>query len=283
MNNWVDRPALIHILRNLPPSPIGVTAILSGPLSDGTFMPEEEVDFLLTYRGDPRVDLLHFQDDGLLEESVAADIGVSGNAVKVFRPSTVNSASTTIFTNTSGLHSRGLLVDSRPRQAALSQCDLDDPDCIEEAEAEPLDVYITNRSPNSLLLGLTGGSEFLAKTNQIPRIYDTIPLTAGPARVVMGPITRKDGSIEERIFVICFNDAVIYVFDPVRRVVESEIRTGRGPYAMVFDPILPLAYIAHFTDSYVGVVSLDQRYVQTYGATLATLGTPESPRKGSSQ
>jgi hypothetical protein len=37
------------------------------------------------------------------------------------------------------------------------------------------------------------------------------------------------------------------------------------------------AYVAHFTDSYLGVIDLDQRN-STYGTMLATIGRPSAPR-----
>jgi hypothetical protein len=36
--------------------------------------------------------------------------------------------------------------------------------------------------------------------------------------------------------------------------------------------------VAHFTDSYLGVVDLDQRNGNTYGTIIASIGTPRPPR-----
>jgi hypothetical protein len=38
-----------------------------------------------------------------------------------------------------------------------------------------------------------------------------------------------------------------------------------------------LGYIGHFTDSYIGVIDLDQRN-STYGTIVVTLGRPTQPR-----
>lgn len=278
MNNWLDPPELIHVLRDLPYRPIGVAAAEPSPRPDGTFRDEADLDFLVTYAGDAQIDLLHFYDDGLLDATTSALPGARGPATSVFRPSMVQAASSRILTNTPGTHSRGLLVTATDRDKAVVACPSDDEDCLKQAERVPLEVYVTNRTPNSMLLGSTGGSERLAPSERLPRIYDTVPLTAGPARIVTGSVILADGSEASRIFILCFDDAVIYVYDPALSRVESEIRTGRGPYAMAFDPVLPVAYVSHFTDSYIGAISLDQRYVHTYGATLATLGSPEAPR-----
>jgi hypothetical protein len=61
--------------------------------------------------------------------------------------------------------------------------------------------------------------------------------------------------------------------------VESIIHTGRGPHAIAFDTADDHShlYVAHFTDSYVGVVDLDQRHAATFGQMFATLGVPTPP------
>jgi hypothetical protein len=149
------------------------------------------------------------------------------------------------------------------------------------AARTPLDVYVANRTPASLLVGRTAQTDDLVGTSELPSFHDNIPLTAGPSRVVMGHIVDKAGNWVERVFVLCFDSATIFVYDPARRIVESEIFTGRGPHSLAFmqsDSKLPYAFVGHFTDSYVAVVSLDQRYPQTFGSTLAILGIPTPPR-----
>ncbi|HEX2672492.1 MAG TPA: hypothetical protein VHM25_16535, partial [Polyangiaceae bacterium] len=56
------------------------------------------------------------------------------------------------------------------------------------------------------------------------------------------------------------------------------VSTGRGPHALAVDSQRGLAYIAHFTDSYLGVISLDLRFPKTYAAIVASIGTPKAPR-----
>lgn len=276
LNNWRDKPSLINILADLPTNLIGVAAL------PGTYgSSDEDSQFLITSRSDAQVNLLRFDDDGLLAAGDAADSLKTGRAAvgatTFFRPQLANIGSSRITTNVSGLHSRGLAIDDTLRVAAVKACS-GDAACESLAAETPLDVYVTNRSPNSLLLGRTGGSDLLAQVSDLPRFYDSVPLTAGPTRVVMGHVMGPDGQQQLRAFIICFDDSLIYVYDPALRRIESEIRTGRGPYSMSFDPKLPLAYVGNFTDSFVGVISLDQRLTMTYGATLATLGVPRPPR-----
>jgi DNA-binding beta-propeller fold protein YncE len=84
--------------------------------------------------------------------------------------------------------------------------------------------------------------------------------------------------LEERVFVVCFDSRRIFVYDPKRRVIEAIIGTGRGPFALAIDSDRGLGYVAHFTDSYLGVISLDQRFPQTYASVVASIGPPSPPR-----
>jgi DNA-binding beta-propeller fold protein YncE len=59
--------------------------------------------------------------------------------------------------------------------------------------------------------------------------------------------------------------------------VEVRLTTGRGPQGVAIDEKNGLAYVAHFTDSYVGVVDLDKRHA-TYGKVLLNVGQPKPPR-----
>jgi hypothetical protein len=271
-NDWQGKPHLIYILeQGLSENPIGVAALPGNA--------DEAPSFLLTYRTDPRVDLLQFIDDGLME---AFSLQLQGKPVdtdtaKTFRPLLAPLASTAITTNVSGMQSRGVLVDDSARVAEMGACG-DDQDCLQVASQTALDVYVANRSPNSLLLGRTAGSDPEAQVSQLPDFYDNVPLTAGPSRIVKGHVTDAEGEKQLRIFILCFDSALIYVFNPRARRVESVIRTGRGPYSLAFDTNSSLAFVGHFTDSYVGVVSLDMAHPHTFGETLLTVGVPQPPR-----
>jgi DNA-binding beta-propeller fold protein YncE len=113
---------------------------------------------------------------------------------------------------------------------------------------------------------------------EYPSFYDSIPLTVGPSRVMVGNVKTATGELESRVFVACYDSRRIFVYDPKRARIETEIFTGRGPHAMAVDSTRGLLYVGHFTDSYVGVYSLDLGYPLTYGSMLATLGDPRAPR-----
>jgi hypothetical protein len=60
--------------------------------------------------------------------------------------------------------------------------------------------------------------------------------------------------------------------------VDGLIRTGRRPHALVMDPVHPIAYLGHFTDSYIGVIDLDQSHGSTFETIVAAIGIPVSPQ-----
>lgn len=275
LNSWTDEPELVHIAEGLAPNPVGVVGL---PDSDAE-VSGNQPGFLISYRSSPRVDLLRFLDDGLLSalspSGPSEEMAAAG--ARTFRPELTHIAGTTISLNTAGYDSRGLTVDDSRRSRASGAC-AGDEECLRVASEIPLDVYVTNRTPNSLLVGRTGGEDPEALISALPEFYDNVPLTAGPSRVVMGFVIDQQGERALRAFVLCFDSALVYVYDPERRVIESEIRTGRGPYSIAFDQEAGLAFIGHFTDSYIGVVSIDHRHPVTFGSTVATLGEPTPPR-----
>jgi hypothetical protein len=151
-------------------------------------------------------------------------------------------------------------------------------------------VYVASRAPASLLVGAMTADLSATGTNDLPSFTDTVPLTFGPSRVILGEV-RVPGTadsvlsddagpyeLERRVFVVCFDSRRIFVYDPQRRVIDSIVSTGRGPYALAIDGARGLAYLGHFTDSYLGVISLDQRFPKTYATIVASIGAPKSPR-----
>jgi DNA-binding beta-propeller fold protein YncE len=142
---------------------------------------------------------------------------------------------------------------------------------LARAALVPLDVYVANRAPATLLIGRTRPPQ------EYPYFYQTVPLTTGPSRVVVGHIDTPNGE-ETRVFVVCFDSRRVFVYDPQRARIETEILTGRGPHSVVVDQQRKLLYVGHFTDSYIGVYSLDLEFPETYGTMLGTLGSPKTPR-----
>jgi hypothetical protein len=252
-NDWDgdQGPKLAFALASdrIPQRPVGVAAV-----------PEAPDAFMLTFRDSAQVRLVRFAaDGGLIDENDP-------------RPYLIDGGGVGIDANSVGSDSRGIAIDGSARQGARGRCAADDAPCLSEANLVPLDVYVANRAPSTLLVGRTRPPQ------EYPYFFESVALTAGPSRVIVGQVTTPSGTNETRVFVACFDSRRIFVYDPQRSRIETEILTGRGPHALVVDATRKLLYVGHFTDSYVGVYSLDLAFPATYGTMLGTLGTPKSPR-----
>jgi hypothetical protein len=217
---------------------------------------DDQAAFLMTYRNSPQVRVLRFSAD--LGSSPERDFLSDGGGV-------------VIDANSSGSDSRGITVDGSARRAAVLRCG-DDAACLTRAELVPLDVYVANRKPASLLIGRT------QPPLDQPYFFQSLPLTVGPSRVVVGSVRVPSGELETRVFVICFDSRRIFIYDPKHARFEAELLTGRGPHSVAVDTQASRLYVGHFTDSFIGVFSLDLSHPETYGTMLGTLGVPKPPR-----
>ncbi len=277
------RPELAFVLGGLPGRATSVAALpvprLVREFDDVAYRPT----FLVAYRDVPQVDRLLYFDDC---------------ASSPDRPFLGYGGSTSIGLSASGFDSRGIAVDPRARQAAEAACAAGDRECLSRAAAVPVKVYVASRTPSSLLVGETTTDLTAAGTGDLVRFYDLVSLSSGVSGVQMGTIIDREGRRRPRAFVTCFDSRFIYVYDPERNAVEGIVRTGRGPNALAFDPGLDddsgvdfspqaadpaaatraFAYLAHFTDSYVGIIDLNQQHEATYLTMVATVGAPRPPR-----
>jgi DNA-binding beta-propeller fold protein YncE len=302
VNTWDtanDGPHLEFVLGNLPLSALALAfeptpeSVLEAPSADGrsaasaaSKLPE---DFLLAFGNSAEVRLVRYFPDPT-------------------RPFLEASQSAGIATNSQGFNSRGIAVDAHARTACEATCPKGvsadgtaDPSrlaCLRSCAALGVDVYVSNRTPSSLIIGQTPPPETAGITSALPRFVQTLPVSLGASRVVVGKVLDKAGTPVVRVFVICFDLKQIFVYDPVAKRFETVINTGRGPQAFATDVDDGTAsssasgdagapsgigryaygYIAQFTDSYIAVVDLDQRHTQTYGQVVLNIGNPVPPR-----
>jgi hypothetical protein len=273
------KPRLEYVLSGLPGSATGIAALPTPGIDAlrGFDATNYQPGFAIAYRLVAQLDVVRFFDDSFAAPE---------------RPFLQRTAAFGLQATPSGFDSRDIAIDVAPsseravcertcRAGAEGEMD----GCLLECAKIPLGVYMSNRfspgSPGALLIGevrlpnaLTGSSENIT-------FYDSVTVSAGPSRIVVGRIhDRRDppGQFRPRVFVVCFDARSVVVYDPVERRVDGLIRTGRGPHAFVMDPVHPIAYLGHFTDSYIGLVDLDQSHASTYGTVVATIGTPVSPQ-----
>lgn len=272
VNDWCnpsEGPQLTSVLSGLSTRPIAITPL---PIPQTYLQPDAQAcgstvapgsryqpSFLVSYRYSPIVQLIRYFNaeqaapgEALLEAGDAAPVSV-----------------------VPGFDTRGIAVDGSQRQECEAACG--DDACIDECAALPLQVYLANRFPAGLLTGSTSASAGDFPRNDLPNLTEVEPLRGSPSRVVIGHVIGDDGQPSLRVFVVTFDTRYVYIYDPKLDRIEARVYTGRGPHALAVDGQRGVGYVAHFTDSYLGVIDLDRRH-RSYGEIVLTLGQPRAPR-----
>jgi hypothetical protein len=268
VNDWeqpLDGPRLSYIVEGLPARPVVVTAI---PVPEAALLdrltPTRALGyrpgFWLAYRGSPFVQLLRYFD--------AID---SPDGIPFLEPAFADRLNTTAQADI-----RGLAVDTSRRAACETTC-VGEPTCLATCAGVALDVYMSNTVPASLLVGHSTSIRRAAVPNDRLEVADVVAIDSGPSRTVVGQVRDQNGEPARRVFVTSFDARSVTIYDPDARVIEARVRTGRGPAALAIDNANAIGYVAHFTDSYVGIIDLDRRH-RTYGTIVRSLGRPTAPR-----
>lgn len=280
LNPWGAPPTLEHNLAGLLDGPSDVTPIPTPGFVKAMAGTAEPIDyrpgFIVSYRAARNVDIVRSYDD--------SDSTVPRHFLQ-------RVASFSVFTNSDGSDSRGLAIDGSDREACEAPCG-DDLGCLRACVGVPLGVFVANRAPASLLVGkletdLIEEEGVVTAATDVVSLTDMVPLTTGPSDVVVGHALDGEGRRVPRVFAVSFDSRYVVVYDPRLRRVEAAVRTGRGPQALAIDVAEDeggvrghaLLYVAHFTDSYIGVVDLDTRNARTYGSMFATIGQPTPPKE----
>jgi len=266
--------------------------------------------FLETSRANAEIDLLRYYTDqggGVSPQSVTPS--------SVHRPFLIKENAFPLTVNSLGTDSRGIVIDRSPRIQCKTQVTAagGSQDDLESCARLPARVFFVNRAPDTLVIGEIGESSINGDGTYDAdklQVFANIPLAVGSSRVYLAPVVASDGKYALRLFVVCFDAGLIFVYDPDSKQMENIIRVGDlggiGPFAMAFDPFtmddvarrLPVApdprnpdldlkkyrfaYLASFTESFVQVIDLDGSRADrsTYEQVVFNLGTP-TPPKGS--
>lgn len=286
VNRWDGKgPMLEYVAGGMPSraiavAPIPEPAMITRARADGERSLNYQPGFYVTFANSAELRLLRYFSEGGASDDLRSDT--------IAPPFLQQSGTVTIKANSAGWDSRGIAVDASARQACEAGCDGDLP-CLGECAGIELQVFVANRAPDSLLVGKTRTSRVPNSTDDLPAFYDSVPVASGASRVTVGHIIDTDGQLAPRVFVVSFDERVVAIYDPVARRVEKLVETGRGPHALAIDvdpeartsghpPAYAYAYVAHFTDSYLGVVDLDQRHSRTFGQIVLSIGKPTAPR-----
>lgn len=184
------------------------------------------------------------------------------------------------LTTTQSSNIRGMAVDSSARTACELACSNDS--CLTECAGVALEVFMANApppltTPGWLMIGNSTSIRRAEVPNDRLQVSDLVAIDSGPSRTVLGDIIDEQGQPRRRVFVTSFEARSVTIYDPDSRLVEARVLTGRGPTALAIDGVNALGYVAHFTDSYVGVIDLDRRH-KTFGTIIRSLGRATSPR-----
>jgi hypothetical protein len=267
-NDWAEQdrgPRLSYVLEGLPARPVVVTAIPVPEIARlDRLLPTRQLGyrpgFWLAYRGGAFIQLLRYHDtfdapDGIpFLESAFADR----------------------LTTTSLNDIRGIAVDESARRTCEQGCGGDNT-CLETCAGVALDVFMANGVPATLLSGNSTSIRRATIPNDRVQMSDAIALEPGPSRTLLGSVIGEDGLPQRRVFVTSFDARAVTIYDPVARSIEARVRTGRGPATLAIDSVNALGYVAHFTDSYIGIIDLDRRHT-TYGTVIRALGRATPPR-----
>ncbi len=291
INDWDTAPELVYFTGGLPAGPTELASI-----PEPAFVALAEADaadtggsftyqrgFALTFRASAEIDVLRYVPDS--------------GAVPP-RPFLTRSDALPIEANQSSFDSRGIAIIDAERRACEATCEsvVDRLSCLALcAEEVPLSVFVANRNPAALIVGQLEtiihralddeGREVITSASEVLFFYDSIPLNFGPSRVEVGRIVNQAGEHELRVFAVAFDSRSVFMFNPFEHRIEAVIRTGRGPHDLAFDAggegdeAFAYLYVGHFTDSYLGVVDLDQRRPNTFGQMFASVGTPTPPKE----
>jgi len=267
--------------------------------------------FLQTSRAVAEVDLVRRYPDEFAGTLPTTATDFTGSSL--IRPFLDREAAFPITIGAGGTDSRGIAIDPTPRLACKAkvlpagagrtQAMVDDD--LQTCGQKPARVFIANRAPASLLVGEVGAGTKSTDTFDPDRflLHTQIPLSAGPSKVYLAPVVEGDGAYGLRVFVVCFDAATVFVYNPDTEQVENVIRVGLGPYAMAFDPFdmndvathakVPFdprmagsglrryrfAYLASFTNSFIQILDLDNfQGSPTFERIVFTLGQPTAPK-----
>ena len=249
----------------------------------------------------PEIDLLRYYDD---------------DGSSLHRPFLQKEGAYSLTANAIGSDSRGIVIDPTPRLECEARLRLDPNATASDFEScgqRPARVFFANRTPPSLVVGKIGGLTGDGTYNpDLLTITGNVSVSPGAAKVYLAPIVDANGQVTLRVFVVCFDSNSIFIYDPENNAIESVVYTGRGPFAMAFDP-MPLnciaigdpgspawnaahcppiqrssplnpyrfGYVANFTDSFVQVLDLDGSSTSaayTFEQIVFTLGIPTPPK-----
>jgi hypothetical protein len=248
-NDWAAErqgPELQYVLSGLPARAVHVSSIPIPEIAERDRAPgaaralDYQPGFWVAFRGAPFVQLVRYFDPVDSPDQRPYLEGAFADRV----------------TTTATSDIRSMAVDSTRRDACEAAC-ADVEACLSQCAG--VSIRRTDVSNDRLI------------------VSDAVAVDVGPSRIVVGQILDEQGRPRRRVFLTSFDSRSVTIYDPDTGLIEARVLTGRGPTALAIDASHGLGYVAHFTDSYVGVIDLDRRHA-TFGTIILALGEPSAPR-----
>jgi hypothetical protein len=247
-------PTMQFVLSGVPVGGNGIAAVPHDPFAvkrcgdlNVSWMDCTQPAFLETNRTTAELDLLRYYSD----DSTDAKTN-TGSSLR--RPYLVRERVYSLTANSLGIDSRGIVIDPTPRYACDAKLGPNPTtDQLAACGKIPARVFFASRSPPSVVVGEIG--ELSSDGSYDPDalvITGNAPVDFGPAKVYLAPIIDQWGLYELRVFVVCFDAAEIFIYDPEDLAANGSNATpqgfiqtgpGTGPFAMAFDP-MPLDCVA---------------------------------------
>jgi hypothetical protein len=130
-----------------------------------------------------------------------------------------------------------------------------------------LQLYDTQADPSNgfPVNQLAGVSDICRDASQVAVLdFDQLGVSLGEA-------------INERAYLTCFDDGVIYVIDPNGTTnVDDIIQVGRGPFAVAISPKNQLVFVSNFLEDTIAVIDVSPTSPRR-NRVVVRIGTPKAP------
>jgi hypothetical protein len=134
--------------------------------------------------------------------------------------------------------------------------------------------------PDQVDRGCACGNGAFALQRTPPALIHFDEFTATPTDILetcASPtfLDQIDTGVGPRLFVTCFADGEVYVFDPSVPRLMKTFQVGRGPSGLVYDRARQVAYVVGFGDNNISVVDLAPGHTTEY-SVVQRIGFPRT-------
>lgn len=118
-------------------------------------------------------------------------------------------------------------------------------------------LYVTNQSPNSLLVFDTSEGDNDSVSGRHNRIIAGIDLPRGPDTMAWLEVPQTDGPTRRVMLISAFDEDRVLVFDPSGPFIIHDFAVGNGPFDIVVDQRhRQRAYVSNFAEHSISVIDL---------------------------